>query len=564
MSFSAMYVNKEIEDLTPFKYLDSLDSVRFKDFETKQTNGAQLHAYADFFLSLLMGEGIVVPNNQLIDSLAFLDVASQLIQYAKKTNKLQFLTLRASLFNSDNPYEVASKQFGNIGTEEKIHEDRFVLSGWPYLDSDYPRRSKWKERLALGQPIPTTRDFTHPVEVPIVEQLNAVLEYFSTPDGKVNIKHARPNKQVRINEIYQIASLSVSQMEELLSDLDIKSSQILIDTISVVNKLTNNINDVDVRSNIVNALVLPGASDKLNPIYFEKTKYPTETHRGVLSIIDSIYNYASGYGVNADLIGHTAKANAQDMETPSFYALALWTRLTNKREKNFVLNTPNGLIVPSGIQWNKIIERRDIMEYIAKKKFPWDIIFEATTEPGWRMSLNSYLKALHDYHTSDPSNFKDAEKRYLDERLKHLGQSQESIPIQYYKIKQNEIQIAIDELRKQIEEEVVSTEEKGSEFSQTRGEEKGATASIEAKTGVEMGLLGPKVNAEMSGKGEVSLSMVNERQQMQSKVFRSETHTKRSQFVAFKLAEANKLYRIEAANATAIKGIIAEIEDSLV
>ena len=124
MSYSTLYTDHEIEVLTPYKYLDSLDSVRFRDYDSALINGAQLHAYADFFLSLLMGEGIVVPNNQLVDSLAFLDVASQLIQHAKKNDKLGYLHLRAALFNSDNPYEVAAKQFGNIGTEEKNNEDR--------------------------------------------------------------------------------------------------------------------------------------------------------------------------------------------------------------------------------------------------------------------------------------------------------------------------------------------------------------------------------------------------------------------------------------------------------
>jgi hypothetical protein len=512
-----------------------------------------------------MGEGIVVPNNQLIDSLAFLDVASQLIKYAKKTNKLQFLTLRACLFNSDNPYEVASKQFGNIGRVEKNHDDRFVLSGWPFLDNNYSRRTKWKEKLALGQPIPTTRDFTEPEEIPIVEQLNIVLEYFNSPDGRANVKPAGSTKQVRIDEIHKVANLSVSEIDELLMDLDITNRQILDDIISLVKKLNNNIPDIDVRSNIVNALRLQGASNKLNPLYFEKVAYPDETHRGVLSFVDSIYNYASGIGVNADLISHTARASAQDKETPAFYALALWAGLTNKREKNFVLNKPNGLIVPSGLQWNKMIERKDIMEFIAKKGFPWEIIFEATTEPAWNMSLNSYLKALYGYHhPSDQSSLKDAEKIYLDERLRHLEHAKDKIPYRYYRIKSDEIQIVIDELNKQTEIEVVSTEEKGREFSHTQSEEDAATASVEAKAGLEAGVLGPKISGEISGKVEYDVTMTNERQQKQSKVFREETHTKRSQYTKFKISEAKKLYRIEADNATAIKGVIAEIEGDLI
>jgi len=49
MSYSALYIIKENKDLTPYKYLDSLDSVRFRDFALAKINGAQLHAYADFF-----------------------------------------------------------------------------------------------------------------------------------------------------------------------------------------------------------------------------------------------------------------------------------------------------------------------------------------------------------------------------------------------------------------------------------------------------------------------------------------------------------------------------------
>ena len=167
----------------------------------------------------------------------------------------------------------------------------------------------WKEKLALGQPIPTSRDFARPGEVPFIEKLNIVLEYFSSLDGKANIIAARSNKQVRIDEIHQVANLGMHEIEELVRDLDKKNAQILIDTISIVNKIMHNIQNIDIRSNIVNTLVLPGTPLRLNPIYFEKVIFPSETHKGVLSIVDSIYNYASGYGVKADLIGHTAKAS---------------------------------------------------------------------------------------------------------------------------------------------------------------------------------------------------------------------------------------------------------------
>jgi len=317
MAFTSMYINKEIEELTPYKYLDSLDSVRFRDIDSALINGGQLHAYADFLLAMLMGEGIVVPNNQLIDSLAFIDVASKLILAATKINKTHYLNLHARLFGSKNPYEVAARNFGKIGTDVKNHDDRFVLSGWPLIDMDYPRRTKWAEHLALNQGIPLVPSLVRPDEIPFVEKLNVVLAYFSTPEGQRNIKAARSNKQVRIDEIYQVASLGDREIEELLSDLNTKDAEILIDAISILNKLKNNVKDIDIRSNIVNALILPDSRTP-NPFYFEKSKHPVESHKAVLSIVDSIYNYATGFGVEADLISHTTKATAEDIETPSF------------------------------------------------------------------------------------------------------------------------------------------------------------------------------------------------------------------------------------------------------
>ncbi len=567
MSFSAMYFNEQLQALTPYKYLDSLDSVRFKDYASARVNGAQLHAYADFFLSLLMGEGIVVPNNQLVDSLAFLDVASQLIQHAKRTNKLQYLNLRVSLFGSSDPYEIASAIFGKIGSAEKKHEDRFVLSGWPHLDKDYTRRKKWKEILALQKALPTTREFAHPDEINFVEKLNTVLGYFASEDGRWNVRAAQPNKQVRIDEINQIANLGMKDIEVLVSDLDAKTTNILVETISIVNKITKSVPDFDIRSNIINALVLPDESTlKLNPVYFEKPNHSLETYHGVLSVIDSIYNYASGFGVNAELIGHTAKASLQDTNTPSFYALALWTRLTNKTEKNFVFNSPNKLIVPSGLQWNKIIARKDIMEFIANKGFPWGIIFEATTEFEWRRSLDRYLRALRDYHTSAPGDIQDAketEKKYLDERLRHLDQSRHRIPVQYWDIRKNEIRLEIEELSKHIEVENTLTEEVGKEASSTHRKEKSSTLEAGVKAGGEASVLNSNLYAEFSGGAKFAISMVNDRQEKISEMFQTQTTSKSSQHVLIKLKQAMKFYEEKDPNVSSIKGVIAAIEDTI-
>ena len=199
------------------------------------------------------------------------------------------------------------------------------------------------------------------------------------------------------------------------------------------------------------------------------------------------------------------------------------------------------------------------MEYIAKNKFPWDILFDATTEPVWRSSLNSYLKALHEFHASEPSKLKDAEKTYLEERLRHLDQSKHKIPRKYLDIRNEEIRIGIEELSKQIEEEVTSIEEEGKELSDTQSKENVTTVGVSAKVGGEVGLV-PKVTGEISGKLEDAISISNQQQKTQSKLLRTEMISRKSRYIGFKLSEAENLYKIEAANAEAIKGIIATIE----
>ena len=557
MAFSAMRINQEIKKLTPYKYLDSLDTVRFRDPETSILEGSQLHAYGDFFMALLMGEGIVVPQNQLVDSLAFIDVASQLIDFAQKEKKTIYLNLRASLFSSTNVFELASKIIGNIGTDENNHVDRFLLSGWPHLDEDYGRRKKWSQRLLQGLTIPLETEYIYPDEEIFVRKLNTILEYFAGPDGRVNINTALPTKTIRVNEIHQVSNLTEGDLEELLRDLSADNARTIIGTVAVIKKLVESVPEIDFRSKVLNALVLTDGKS-LNPFYFDKVDNPQDVYSAVLSVVDSIYNYSTGIGVNADLISHTAKATYQDTQTPSIYGLATWARLTNKVQNNFVLSTPNGLIVPSSIEWSKLVHTKSAMNFLLSKNFPWDTFFEATTEPSWRKSLLEYLRSLQNFQTSDENNLKEAEKKYADERLRHLDQSMHRIHTEYLNITEKKFEIRIKEIDElQMEFGLTKTTSEEQESRQKKSDQVGSTSSAELS-----GKLGPvpEVSGKLGGSFETLASISNEKYSKQSLMLQNMTNVKGRPSLLLKVNELKNYFEQQRSNALAIKGIIAAVK----
>ena len=81
----------KISKIMKWRYLDSLDSTRYSQTEfVHQSAPRKLRieqATIEMIATMLMGNGIIVPNNQLIDSIGFLRIASTMIEVVVKSGK---------------------------------------------------------------------------------------------------------------------------------------------------------------------------------------------------------------------------------------------------------------------------------------------------------------------------------------------------------------------------------------------------------------------------------------------------------------------------------------------
>jgi len=201
------------------------------------------------------------------------------------------------------------------------------------------------------------------------------------------------------------------------------------------------------------------------------------------------------------------------------------------------------------------------MEYLTKEKFPWDILFEATTEPAWRQSLNIYLRSLQEFRRSQGIKIKDAEKKYSDERLRHLDQSMHRIPRTYLDITDNEFRIRAKEFD-ELEMEISSSEEKGSENGVNIKDENSSTAALTGTIGGKMGLT-PEVSTEVGGSLESVISIVNEKYEKQSSMLQNMSSVKGKPSLVFRVSELKSFYQEQKSTAVAIKGIITAIKDAI-
>lgn len=565
MPQSYMQLDKEIDRLTPYKYLDSLDTVRFRSPSRSISEGRWLHAYADFFLSLMMGEGIVVPNNQLIDSIPFIDVASQLIETARTSKKIHHLKLRARIFKANSAFEVAEQNFGNIGKVENNHEDRFVLSGWQHLDENIERRKKWAAIFKDKLPLPAydSTFFYDDTEYEFAKKLYAVLSYFDSPEGEWNrYTDALPNRVIREREIQDIGYMDEKSQELIFKDLDESTIKILSGVVSVFGKLLANNVRIDRRSDIMNVLRIP-ETKKLNPKYFENIENPEIVEESALTIVDSIYNYSSGYGTRSDLISHTEKAGSSGSITPAVLGLAVLDRLTNRIERgDYVLQMPDGVISPHSVRWAKILENKEKMKTLLDERFSWGTFFQATIiEPDWRQSLYEYLTAFEKFRNSSGNSSQDFEKPYLGERLRHMYKSRHAISDQYIQIVDEEWRMALKGISG-IEVENSNVQEKGSEkgHSNEVGAEIKGTIAHEASATAS---ITPEASATTSVSLEVGANISSGKYGKQSELTQVGKNTKGEMATLLRVKELQEYYIEQTKIGNTIKGVIATFTENV-
>jgi len=441
-----MHTDIRIEKLTKYRYLDSLDSARFRESKNFLDENL-LHAYGDIFIALLQGEGIVVTENQLMDSQGFIKVASKLIEAASETKRFDLLNLAVALYDENSTFNATANKFGKIGTDGLKHEDRFVLSAWPKLDEDYTRRLLWADKFRAKERIPDHSEcIKHPEEYELAQMLYTVLDYFDSNHGIYRKRSAGQATPIRIRELQQIATIPSSTKPWLFDGLNPKDIQVSEGIIKILLRLEQNGIRLSERSEIITALT--DDDDKPRKEYFFDVDNAEEIKEAVLLTVDKIYNHSLGVASHAHLISNTDKIDPHKEYLSTANSLAMFSILTHRKEKEFLLEFPNGLIAKNDFNWNKLIQKKEQMFFLYEQ-LNWDIFFKSMIDGKWRDSLSDYLIAFEDFSRHEQKDLEyeirtgikavskehmDARKKYQNERKRHLLYSQVVMPNKYLRL----------------------------------------------------------------------------------------------------------------------------------
>jgi hypothetical protein len=397
------YMRKNIR----WRYLDALDSLRLAEQFTQpiELSRRNFHAKPLFFLTILMGHGITVPDNQLIDSIAFIDFASELVHATKKLDKVFFPPIRLAWHRSDSPFEIAAKIFEDTG---------FFLSGWPTLENDkFPsnklsRREEWALKWR-NENIPSEYLISNTIEDKQIKKLALILTFFRQQRYQENTIDAEKTKGLRNRLLdYMINLLEEGEREHLYKKNDFSDDQ--IETVNNILIVLKNIkNTMDSKSN----LQMDKRSDILhlldNESSYEGTSSPLfreDIKKGVVKTVDSIYNYSSSVGAkaqqddNTEEMGEIFNAPPTNTENQSevrewgyqeaAFFLGDWSR--RKYAVHYKNKKHNDLVSTHGFNFGKMLTKEKYEK--ALKNFSWHAILTELTSSLWQKSVKEYLDSL--------------------------------------------------------------------------------------------------------------------------------------------------------------------------
>lgn len=441
-----------------WRYLDSLDSTRYSQTEfIHQSAPRQLRveqASVEMIATMLMGNGIRVPNNQLIDSIGFLRIASSMLKVASRLKSKQDIYIPITYANYDyshektggshlrDPFLLAAYLFDKDGKEDHKYFELSALSG---LGS---RRGEWANIFReKGAKIPPAL-IKSKLEDKLASDLFRVLDFFSL--NKHLIVEAASTKGIREFMTASIANLTREYIENdeffvslLTSDPDSYDDRLtrLLDIVNVFKRLMAN-GILDNRSLIREHLV------EYEQIYFDDTRGSIEKTRvGVLKSFNSIYNFSSYKSTRARQDNQTEPLYNDDIWGPdeAAFALGRWVRENYEvthRGKNAardVVSLQDFSVAPS-------VNEEPIEEDKERLKKMWEVFFEHQHSKEWETSLTKYMNSLslfekvkHEYDAIEEAektkekfdDLVDAAKEYEECRIQHIDNVNTWLPTGY-------------------------------------------------------------------------------------------------------------------------------------
>ncbi|MEW6093083.1 MAG: hypothetical protein AB1531_03870 [Chloroflexota bacterium] len=397
----------EIESHLKWRYLNSLDSIRYSPKELFDRSGESRRlrveqASAEVISTILMGNGIAVPNNQFMDSVGFLRVASDMIQgasYYISQNKNVLVPLRYANYDYSHeptggkhlktPFLLVAYLFQKDGKDGR---NFFELSAWNQLAQ---KRVDVAKLLAEKDFIEFPPGFiSDQAEYQLAEDLIRVLNFFTV--NRNLIVDAIPVKKTREEMILSIAELTKEKLEtenyfvEVLAkasaEIYDKRLSIMMDIITVFNNLLKE-GTVDYRSKIREEI------RDTNYQRFSGVQGSVLSARdGVSKVINSIYNFTGYISTSAE---QESQAELMGLDgvwgcDEAAFTLGQWARINYEK-------TQMGVDATRDISSNQdSFVPKDLPVSSDESTILWKSFFDYQRSDRWLESIKKYMDALID------------------------------------------------------------------------------------------------------------------------------------------------------------------------
>jgi hypothetical protein len=404
----------EFKYVVRWRYLDSLDSIRYSKYDLKIRKSVKeelvSQAKMEIAVSILMGNGIIFPSNQLIDSFGFLYIVSKMIQafkYYSSKNYDLFFPMRFGFYDYRNdtggqsiikdPFALAAHLFKKDGIAGRQY---YELSAWPNLIDN---RADWAKELANKCISIPEKYIGNDDDEPLLAQaLIQVLWFFNDRPKLIKpIESTAVNRMTMFKYVSTLTPKIIENDKFLLRILKPSESVVFDDRKNKLDSIVDIFRKLRPITIIVNGeekSIIDNRSEirkelwKNENLYFQGTVDSVDEQRsGVLSIIDSIYNFSSFLGVHARQDCHTDSMN----EKPGWgydelaFALGQWIRGKYTQnivgKTNDITTTMDSYISPTPGDFGWEIDR-----------FPefWKNFFDFQRSEDWQGSLKTYTEQL--------------------------------------------------------------------------------------------------------------------------------------------------------------------------
>lgn len=374
-----------------FRYLAGLDPIGVRKNEMQSSQIRSLNAKSEFVETLLFGDGIVLSENQILDSRCAIESLGELIRSAKKA-RVKVPIRVASRIPNLSFFALASQRIGYIDQSQIFQ--RFVISANPALDLDVERRKLWSGYLSQGIPgLFGILQYSSSSEAEFINNWFTVLDYLD--DNHDLVIGAKNIPEHFSRQITRILGLTVSD----LKDMSAQTRDAVIPDIVHPQWLSSD--EAESAAKIISGLQsivaeIGGIPKGRSPLYAELAtlvKTNSSLADGIREVVDTIYSYTEALSVGADSLSNVIRGDMRNILVRAGHNLAQWACQTEENiEGNYSYESPWAWVVTNQLTWSDNLQPDQIKDVI--EGVPWQAILEATKEPGWKMSLANYRTAL--------------------------------------------------------------------------------------------------------------------------------------------------------------------------